>query len=373
MFTTRGAKEFAFALVLAGCTVPAAPVESRSAAASLAPVLPSQKAPPTPPATRGHDPVPTPAAAQDPTTDEIPEPSLDVILTESASEVHPGELVSVTAKTATGVTCVLATTYRFMEPVDVGSKVTDPRGVASWTWVVAPDGPSDAIYVTVECEDGDRWGIAQVDIPIEQVACEGAVESDRVSVDGTLSPDEWGDASAFGPLAVEIGRNLFTASVYVRPDPRDLVIGVRFDRDLSSLAVHTISVRLDAAPIDGSWNAGETGNGDDGFVANLLQGWFFDDHFSTAVYPNQGQSDDQYGGTVDGSMATGYHGTTTDVEMSHPFQSGDVRDVSLAAGGKFGLSVRTYLKDAGGNEARVNLVPYRSDPLPWVACDVPAQ
>lgn len=336
-------------------------------------MLQSPRATSTPLATRGRDPVPTPAAAQDPGTDEVPEPSLDVILTESASEVQPGELVSVSAKTATGATCVLATTYQFLEPVELGSKVTNQKGVATWTWVVAPGRPSDAIYVTVECEDGDRWGIAQVDIPIEPVACEGAVGSGRVNVDGVLSPGEWGDASAFGPLAVEVGRNLFTATVYVRPDPRDLVIGVRFDRDLSSLAVHTVTVRLDASPVDGSWNAGATGNGDDGFVANLLQGWFFDEHFSTAVHPNQGQSDPEYGGTNDGSMATGYHGTTTVVEMSHPFQSGDVRDVSLAAGRKFGLSLWTYLKEAGSHEARVNLVPYGSGPMQWVACDVPAE
>jgi hypothetical protein len=372
-FTTGGAKGLAFALVLAGCTVPAAPVESQSPAASLVPALPSPKATPTPRPTRGLDPVHTPAAGQDVGTDEVPEPSLDVILTESASEVNPGEMVSVTATTATGVTCVLTTTYQFTEPVDLDPKVTNAKGVATWRWVVAPDGPSDAIYVTVECEDRDRWGSAQVDIPIEQVVCEGAVGSSRVTVDGALSSGEWRDASAFGPLVVEMGGNLFTSTVYVRPDPRDLFIGVRFDRDLSNLAVHTIAVRLDAAPVDGSWNAGTTGNGDDGFVANLLQDRFSDEHFSTAVYPNQGQRDDEYGGTNDGSMAVGYHGTTTVVEMSHPFQSGDFRDVSLAAGGNFDLSVWTYLKDAGDHEARVNLVPwYRSDPMQWVACEVPA-
>jgi hypothetical protein len=260
-----------------------------------------------------------------------------------------------------------------MEPVELGSNVTNHKGVATWTWVVAPDGPSDVVYVTVECEDGDRWETAQVDIPIEEVACEGAVGSGRVTVDGALSSGEWSDASAFGPLAVEIGRNLFTATVYVRPGPRDLVIAVRFDRDLSSLAVHTVGVHLDAAPVDGSWNAGEAGNGDDGFVANLLQDWFFDDHFSTAVSPNQGQSDDEYGSTKDGSMATGYDGTTTVVEMSHPFRSGDLRDVFLDAGETFGLSLRTYLKDAGGHQAWLGLVPYGSGPMQWVTCTVPAQ
>lgn len=381
MYTTRGAQGFAVALVFAACTAPAAPAGiAATPASSVAPtttvqtpVLPSPRTALRPSATRGQVPVSTSAPAQDVGTDEVPEPSLDVTLTASASEVHPGELVSVSAKTAAGVSCVLAMTYQLMEPVDLRSKVTNQKGVATWTWVVAPDWPSDAVYVTGECEDGDRWGIAKVDIPIEQVACKGAVGSGRVAVDGVLSSGEWGDASAFGPVAVEIGSNLFTATVYVRPDPRDLVIGVRFDRDLSNLAVHTVAVRLDATPVDGSWNAGGTGNGDDGFVANLLQGWFFDDHFSTAVYPNQGQSDDEYGSPKDGTMATGYDGTTTVVEMSHPFDSGDIRDISLAAGERFGLSLWTYLKDAGGHEARVNLVPwYRSDPMQWVACNVPA-
>ena len=80
-----------------------------------------------------------------------------------------------------------------------------------------------------------------------------------VTVDGLLSPGEWDDAAVFGPVTVELGTVATTATVYVRPDPGDLLIGVRFDRDLSSLAVHTVAVRLDASPVDGSWNAGGAG------------------------------------------------------------------------------------------------------------------
>lgn len=83
--------------------------------------------------------------------------------------------------------------------------------------------------------------------------------------------------------------------------------------------------------------------------------------------------DEAWGGTNDGSMATGYQETSMVVEMSHPFLSGHLRDASPAAGGKFGVSVSTYLKEAGGHEAWVDLVPDRSGQTQWVACGVPDQ
>jgi hypothetical protein len=239
--------------------------------------------------------------------------------------------------------------------------------------VVDPGGSSDAAYLTVVCDKGDLWGMDQVDVPIEPAptACGATGGSGRVVVDGILAPGEWDGASVFGPVAVELGGRVTAATVHVRPGPRDLAIAVRFDRDLRSLAVLTVGVRLDAAPVDGSWNAGADGDGDDGLVANLQQGWFFDDHFSTAVEPNQGQGDGEHGGTVDGSMAVGYEAASTTVEMSHPLDGGDARDTALAAGEAFGLSIGTYMEDATGRTASTDLVPWsRSGPMRWVTCSV---
>ena len=289
--------------------------------------------------------------------------------------MRPGELVEVAATTSKDVGCLLTMQYQFTDPVELDRKVTNSKGRVTWAWVVDPGGPSDAVYVTVDCGQGDLWGIAQVDIPIEPwaITCGVAAVSGRVAVDGVLSPGEWAEASVFGPVAAQIGSNLIMARIYVRPDPRNLSIAVQFDRDLSSLAVHTVAVRLDATPIDGSWNAGGSGNGDDGFVANLVHGWFIDEHFSTAVDPNQGQRDDEYGGTNDGSMAVGYHDTTTIVEISHPISGGDPRDAALAPGGEFGLSVSTYMENSDGQDSSTNLVPWhRSGPMQWAACEIPA-
>ncbi len=301
----------------------------------------------------------------------------------SPSEVRPGELVSVSAKVASaetgkpafGVACVLTMSYQFTEEVDLGAVTTTASEAPTWTWVVDPDPRSDMMYVTVSCESGELWGIGQVDVPIDRagIACRAAAGSGKVTIDGVLAAGEWDDAAAFGPVAVELGGDVTTATVYVRAGSRNLLIGVRFDRDLMSLAVHTVAVRLDATPVDGSWNAGATGNGDDGWVVNLLQGWFFDEHFSTAVDPNQGQRDDEHGGTVDGSMAVGYDGSSTVVEVSHPIRGGDIRDVALAAGETFGLSVSSYLEEADGHETYANLVPWHTGGrMAWVACRVPA-
>ena len=105
---------------------------------------------------------------------------------------------------------------------------------------------------------------------------------------------------------------------------------------------------------------------------NLLRNWLFDEHFSTAVVPSQGQRDDSFGGTVDGSMAIAYGGSTTVVEVSHPFRSGDLRDTALTAGEKFGLSLFAYLKVADGRELTISLVPPTGAELErWTPCEVP--
>jgi hypothetical protein len=290
--------------------------------------------------------------------------------------VHPGELIWVRAKTAQGATCVLTVTYQYADPVDLGPKVTNANGVARWAWVVDPDPRSDAMYVMVECQDGEQWGVAEGDLPIERgaIACGVTSGNSRVAIDGALAPGEWDGAASVGPVVVDLDPRPTMATVFVRPTAQDLVVAIRFDRDLSSLGVHTVSVHLDSAPVDGSWNAGGTGTGDDGYTANLRRDWFFDVHLSTAVVPNQGQVDVDYGGTSDGSMAAGYHGSTTVVEMSHPFRSGDLRDVDLVPGETFGLSISSYLEEADGTETFANLFPWHaSGQMQWAACEVPAR
>ena len=138
-----------------------------------------------------------------------------------------------------------------------------------------------------------------------------------------------------------------TATVFVTNDQTDLLIAVRFDLDLSVFHTHTIGVRLDENPVDNDWNGGGDGNGDDGFVVqhktfgNRVD-LMIDEHFNTSV--SQGQRDDAFGGTNDGTTGIVNAGSTTVIEMSHPLNSGDLRDAVLVQEQEFGLLVLTLIK-----------------------------
>jgi formylglycine-generating enzyme required for sulfatase activity len=194
-------------------------------------------------------------------------------------------------------------------------------------------------------------------------------------IDGVMSPGEWDNAAyTFGPVTVNLpGGGTTTATVLIRNDGTNLLMAVTFDQDLSSFNTHTLSVKLDENPVDGDWNLGGDGNGDDGFVVHntafgVVRDRFFDMHFNCGPFDNpaapcQGQTDLEWGGTNDGPAAVGNDGATTVIEMSHPLNSGDFRDAVLTSGQSYGLWIFTNI---GGPVPAEPLV--RTDLVPaWAA------
>jgi hypothetical protein len=194
------------------------------------------------------------------------------------------------------------------------------------------------------------------------------------TVDGVLGQGEWDNASfTFGPITVNLpGGATTTATGFVMNDQSDLFLAVQFDQDLSSFNTHTLAVRFDENPVDSDWNLGADGNGDDGltvqqkaFGARVDR--LFDSHFNcgpfTPAAPCQGQNDSEWGGTTDGTTAVVSDGSRTVIEVSHPLNTGDIRDAALLQGQSFGLLVFT---NVGGPVGTAPLV--RTDLVPaWAA------
>ena len=198
-----------------------------------------------------------------------------------------------------------------------------------------------------------------------------AVLPSGLTVDGVLSSGEWDTAAyTFGPTTVKLpGGQTTTATVLVTNDATDLYIAVLFDEDLSSFNTHTLSVRLDENPVDGEWNIGADGYGDDGLTVQhtafgVRRDRLFDSHFNCGPFDNpaapcQGQTDTEWNGTNDGLTAVGNDGATTVIEMSHPLNSGDTLDSVLTQEQSYGLWIFT---NVGGPVTSAQLV--RTDLVP---------
>lgn len=189
-----------------------------------------------------------------------------------------------------------------------------------------------------------------------------------ITIDGLFCGTEWIQpavgASVFPAIVNLPGGGTASARVYVTNDATDLLMAVVFEHDLGSFFTHTVSVRLDENPVDGSWNAGTDGHGDDGWTvqhknaSGVRVDLMLDSHFNSGV--NQGQRDDLVTmptGTNDGATAIVNNGASTVIEMSHPLNSGDLRDAVLTPLDSYGLSVFTFLKTSGGSSTTSNLIP----------------
>ncbi len=183
-----------------------------------------------------------------------------------------------------------------------------------------------------------------------------------ITIDGVFCGAEW---AAVEPSFANVnlpGGGTILAGIYVTNDATDLLMAVVFSQDLGSFFTHTVAVRLDENPVDGSWNAGTDGNGDDGWVVQHINAFgvrvdlMLDEHFNSTA--GQGQGDVAKGGTNDGVTAIVNNGASTVIEMSHPLNSGDFRDAVLASTNPYGLSVFTFLRQiSGGPTTTTNLIP----------------
>jgi hypothetical protein len=247
----------------------------------------------------------------------------------------------------------------YLDGVEVGSTPV-PGGTVVYGRRFAKLGASGSPGVPGEVMEGvldevmifdralEAWEIEE----IYDAGGEDKCESSGVAIDGEISPGEWSGADVYGPVTVDLpDGGTTTATVYATNDATDLLFAVKFDQDLSSYETVTVAVRLDENPVDGAWNAGGDGNGDDGFTVQhkafgVQVDRVYDSHYNTSV--GQGQRDDLYGGVNNSVTAMISNGSSTVIEVAHPLNSGDFRDAVLVLDDNYGLLMFTTIRHTIG-------------------------
>ena len=177
------------------------------------------------------------------------------------------------------------------------------------------------------------------------------------TVDGVLSPGEWGSAGRIdfvANLPLADGGGTTPATLFVMNDATSLYLGVRIAR--SRLNTGTIGFGLDqvAFEFDNNHNGGPPEEGDDILLLSpgLMigsQSSFFDEVRTTrppcpAGIGLCGLFDTQVGGTNDGQGAAANDGSFSFFEIRHPLNSADdPNDFSLALGETVGFSLSINL------------------------------
>ena len=173
-------------------------------------------------------------------------------------------------------------------------------------------------------------------------------------IDGFIGNDEWASASA--PLfLVDTPGGTEGGALYVMNDATNLYVGL--------VVVYLggavdLSVELDASGDDETLTAG-----DDAIGCYSLNDAARDVYRIESSAP----SDASGGGTVDVSCASATTAVSTYIEMSHPLDSGDGRDIAVGLGAllPFFASIRVfpgshdsyYPGPAAGIEAQIEIVP----------------
>lgn len=173
-------------------------------------------------------------------------------------------------------------------------------------------------------------------------------------IDGVIDNQEWIDAAA--PLfLVNTPGGTEGAALYVMNDATNLYFGL--------VVVYLggavdLSVEFDASGDDETLTAG-----DDGIGCYSLNDAARDGYRTESMAP----SDTSGGGSIDVACASSTTAVSTYIEMSHPLDSGDGRDIAVGPGATlpFFASIRvfpgshdTYYPGPGaGIEAQIEIVP----------------
>ncbi len=222
-------------------------------------------------------------------------------------------------------------------------------------------GTGDRVYLantSVSCADLAALQVKGVTV--------GSDADCPVIIDGVLQPGEWNDATEFGLITVGLpGETTTTATVYVRNGENDLQIAVKYDENISGHGT-ILAVRWDTNG-DDSW--GNTA-GEDGYVVRQNVGGTIDtfDEFVKCDLGCQGQRDTGIGNGGTNNVVAASTNTTTEsgsetiIEVSHPINSTDPRDVVLTQGQEFGLLIFTNIGSIG-NLIHTDLVPASGPPF----------
>ena len=163
-------------------------------------------------------------------------------------------------------------------------------------------------------------------------------------IDGYLLASEWGSAGYFDFIVNTPYGGTTPGRLFAMNDENNAYFGLRFVRSVADPG-NSFGIEFDN---DGN---GAISGGDDGI---LLTPWvgFFDVFRSTGFGcpPSMlcSHVDTEIGGARDGVAAFANDGTYTIYELSHPLNSGDSFDFSLAAGDSIGMAPFIRMIAAGG-------------------------
>jgi hypothetical protein len=156
----------------------------------------------------------------------------------------------------------------------------------------------------------------------------------KAVIDGVESPGEWDNAAAVPFDAKDPDGSTYPAVLLVMNDHRNIYFAVRVARPQPAPASRvSIEFHNDAE--------GPEDEGDDGIGLTIdSNGQFFSDTVRTNLPPcppgnppgSCSHADLDHGGTTDGAGAAAHAGAASFFELSHPLDSGDPNDVSLAHG-----------------------------------------
>lgn len=173
-------------------------------------------------------------------------------------------------------------------------------------------------------------------------------------IDGVIDNQEWIDAAAPLFLADTPG-GMETAALYVMNDATNLYFGLVI---VYLGGAVDLSVEFDASGDDETLTAG-----DDGIGCYSLNDAARDGYRTESMAP----SDTSGGGSIDVACASSTTAVSTYIEMSHPLDSGDGRDIAVGPGAvlPFFASIRVfpgahdthYPGPAAGIEAQIEIVP----------------
>lgn len=163
------------------------------------------------------------------------------------------------------------------------------------------------------------------------------------AVDGVWSPGEW-DVATCSSLPVNLpGGGTAPGTLCWQNTTSDLFVSLRVatTTDISSAS---LAVELDS---DAS---GSISLGDDAIVVNRQVGVFDDVYTTCPSSPGLcGLLDTSLpGGTINGTQGWGFDGSAIVVELSHPLNSGDTRDMALTAGQVIGARFEMRFINSSG-------------------------
>jgi hypothetical protein len=148
------------------------------------------------------------------------------------------------------------------------------------------------------------------------------------TIDGVMGPEEWDQADSYD-FVTDNPATLVGGTLYVMNDANNLYLFVVINIDDEGL----LKIMFDNDNDRIEWEAD-----DDGLLYNWVSGTgFFDLHYS--AWGEDGSKDGE--GAHSGDASHEY------VEFSHPLNSGDAEDFSLAIGDTVGFQILIDLESAG--------------------------